>query len=120
MSRIETLGHALEGLTADLQALVPHGLPGLGLGDDSLANLPQGIGFRMPQATSGEAGPRFQMQVKARPVDAIFAAPTVREMGRQVGLVGALVLGEASVAVDAEHRTARGPGIRYKVFADAR
>ena len=58
----------------------------------------------MPQADRGEHFPRLEMEVEAWPVD--VAAGVVAKVEPDVDLVGALVLGEPHVPVDAEQRPA--------------
>lgn len=62
----------------------------------------------MPKTRRGETSARLKMQIKAWRMNVLAA---VSEAHGHVRFVGPLVGGEASVAVDPEHGTARGSGI---------
>ena len=67
----------------------------------------RGVGTPYPRSDEHVAG--LKVQVESRPVN--LSPHLVPEMYARVGLVRALVLGEADVAVDAEYGAAGQPGI---------
>jgi len=84
---------------------------------DSLPDLTQGLQIRMPETPATEGLAWIEVEVEARRVR-IAAAFDVGKMGADVGLVRALVLREANVAIDAEHRASDGSGVGPEVGTD--
>ncbi len=81
-----------------------------------IADLLQRGAVGMPDAGADEDLAGLEVEVEARGVGVL--ARLVAELDAGVGLVGALVLGEAHVAVDAEERAADRPRIGVEVGAD--
>jgi hypothetical protein len=97
VSRVEPRRDALQGVAQDFQAGSADGLPGPRLSGNGLPNLQQRPAVRVPEAAPRKAGARLQVQVEAGTVDAGLARGPVREVGRYMRLVWALVLGEEPV-----------------------
>ena len=70
----------------------------------------------MPQTRRREASCRFEMEIKPGRVHALAA---MREAHGQMRLVGALIRGEARVAVDSKQRSADTARIRNKMRSEA-
>ena len=79
-------------------------LPGRGIVDDEVPDIPQRVVFRMPQSRADETVARRDVQVERRRGD--LAAAFVEDARAGPGLVRLLVVAEAGVALHAEQRTA--------------
>lgn len=102
------IGGEAAGRTAEFASVVPveefaDGAPFLGLGDDRVANFEQRRGLGMPKTAGGETSAGLQVQIKSGRVN-IFSR--VGEAHGDVRFVGALVVRETRVAINAEHGTA--------------
>src|SRR5215510_7818244 len=83
-----------EGLGRD------NALPALRMRHDRVTNLGECLSVRMPHAAGNKHGPRLKVQVKARGMG--IATRFVAEMGPRIGLIGALIVCEAYIAMDAK------------------
>lgn len=77
-----------------------HALPALRMRHDSVTNLGECWSGRMPDAAGNKHCPRLKVQVEARGMG--IATSFVAEMCPGIGLVGALVVREAYIAMDAK------------------
>ena len=122
MVGVETPRGALQRLAFEREGgcevrLVHDPAPSIRVLDNGFPDLSGGGGVRPPYAGAGEHHAGLELQVEAR---SVYVSPhLVAEVDTGVCLVGGLVLREADVPVDAEHRPARPPGVGHHVGADA-
>ena len=91
-------------------------LPALRMRHDGVANLGEGVPVRMPHTAGDKHAPRLEVQVKARGMG--IAARFVAKMRPSVRLVGALVLCEAYIAMDAKQRATIGASVGDEARTD--
>src|SRR6266508_878232 len=114
-------GGPLQCVTAEVEArpeliAVSSPLPPVRLRNDGVPDLLEGFPVGVPHPGRGEGLSRLEVEVEARGVD--VAADPVAEVEAHVDLVGALVLGEPHVAVDAEQRASHRAVVGHEVGAE--
>lgn len=121
MPRVVSLGGALQFFSVE-QAMffkfrVGHdGFPFGGIVGDGVPDLGKHRGLGAPDSAAAEYLARLQVQVVSGSVNVLF--PRGGETGSRMGLIGRLVLGEARVSVNAEHRPAGGAVVGDDLGAD--